>query len=104
MAFLVRSCLVAATFGSLALAQTQWWAYRPLQRPAVPMPGFAVGSLGSGLRSARMADFSPEQQSFLTLGFFRTCLFKNLMFLFLRISYLGTVFNHLHPSSFPSNS
>lgn len=36
MASLVRSCLVAATFGSLALAQTQWWAYRPLQRPAVP--------------------------------------------------------------------
>ena len=27
----------------------------------VPLPGFAVGSLGSVLRSARVADFSPEQ-------------------------------------------
>ena len=32
------------------------------------MPAFAVGSLGSALRSARVADFSPEQQSFLTYG------------------------------------
>ena len=29
---------------------------------------FAVGSLGSVLRSARVADFSPEQKSFLTYG------------------------------------
>lgn len=43
-------------------------AVRRLQRPALPMPGFAVGSLGSLLRSARMADFSPEQQGFLTYG------------------------------------
>jgi UDP-glucose 4-epimerase len=50
--------------GILMLSQ----ALRRLQRPAVPMPGFAVGSLGSTLRSARLADFSPEQLSFLTYG------------------------------------
>ncbi|WP_139982758.1 NAD-dependent epimerase/dehydratase family protein [Nocardioides litoris] len=60
---------VAGTFnvagdGVLMLSQ----AVRRLQRPAVPLPGFAVGSLGSALRSARVADFSPEQQSFLTYG------------------------------------
>lgn len=60
---------VAGTFnvagdGLLMLSQ----AARRLQRPTVPMPGFAVGSLGSALRSARMADFSPEQQGFLTYG------------------------------------
>ena len=43
-------------------------AVRRLQRPTVPMPGFAVGSVGSALRSARVADFSPEQLSFLTYG------------------------------------
>jgi UDP-glucose 4-epimerase len=32
------------------------------------MPGFAVGGVGSLLRSARLADFSPEQLSFLTYG------------------------------------
>ena len=32
------------------------------------MPGLAVGGLGSVLRSARVADFSPEQLSFLTYG------------------------------------
>ncbi len=50
--------------GILMLSQ----ALRRMQRPAVPLPGFAVGSLGSALRSARMADFSPEQLSFLTYG------------------------------------
>jgi UDP-glucose 4-epimerase len=50
--------------GILMLSQ----AVRRLQRPAVPMPGFAVGSMGSTLRSARLADFSPEQLSFLTYG------------------------------------
>ena len=50
--------------GILMLSQ----AVRRLQRPAVPMPGFAVGSLGSVLRSARVADFSPEQRSLLTYG------------------------------------
>jgi UDP-glucose 4-epimerase len=32
------------------------------------MPGFAVGGVGSVLRSARLADFSPEQLGFLTYG------------------------------------
>ncbi|WP_193611230.1 NAD-dependent epimerase/dehydratase family protein [Nocardioides lijunqiniae] len=50
--------------GILMLSQ----AARRLQRPTVPMPGFAVGGLGSFLRSARVADFSPEQLSFLTYG------------------------------------
>jgi UDP-glucose 4-epimerase len=43
-------------------------ALRRLKRPTVPMPGFAVGAVGSVLRSARLADFSPEQLSFLTYG------------------------------------
>ena len=34
----------------------------------MPLPGFAVGQLGSVLRQARLADFSPEQLSFLTFG------------------------------------
>ncbi len=60
---------IAGTFnvagdGVLMLSQ----AIRRLQRPSVPMPAFAVGSLGSVLRSARMADFSPEQIGFLTYG------------------------------------
>ena len=50
--------------GILMLSQ----AIRRLQRPSVPMPGFAVGSVGSTLRSARLADFSPEQLAFLTYG------------------------------------
>jgi UDP-glucose 4-epimerase len=50
--------------GTLMLSQ----AVRRLGRPTVPMPGFAVGSLGSALRRARLADFSPEQISFLTFG------------------------------------
>jgi UDP-glucose 4-epimerase len=50
--------------GILMLSQ----ALRRLRRPTVPMPGFAVGSVGSVLRSARLADFSPEQLSFLTYG------------------------------------
>ena len=32
------------------------------------MPGLAVGRLGSVLRQARVADFSPEQLGFLTFG------------------------------------
>jgi UDP-glucose 4-epimerase len=50
--------------GVLMLSQ----AIRRLQRPSLPMPTFAVGSLGSALRSARVADFSPEQMAFLTYG------------------------------------
>jgi len=43
-------------------------AIRRLQRPTVKLPGFAVGSLGSTLRQARLADFSPEQLGLLTYG------------------------------------
>ena len=50
--------------GILMLSQ----AMRRLKRPTVPMPGFAVGQAGSLLRQARLADFSPEQLSFLTYG------------------------------------
>jgi len=50
--------------GILMLSQ----AVRRLQRPTLPLPGFAVGQLGSVLRQARLADFSPEQLSFLTFG------------------------------------
>jgi UDP-glucose 4-epimerase len=50
--------------GVLVLSQ----AIRRLQRPTVALPSFAVGGLGSVLRQARVADFSPEQLSFLTFG------------------------------------
>jgi UDP-glucose 4-epimerase len=60
---------VAGTFnvagdGLLMLSQ----ALRRLQRPRIGLPSFAVGNLGSVLRSARVADFSPEQTAFLTYG------------------------------------
>ena len=60
---------VAGTFnvagdGVLMLSQ----AIRRLSRPSVPLPAFAVGGVGSALRSARVADFSPEQLGFLTYG------------------------------------
>ncbi|WP_415171222.1 NAD-dependent epimerase/dehydratase family protein [Nocardioides sp.] len=50
--------------GVLALSQV----VRRLQRPVLPMPGFAVGGLGNLLRSARVAEFSPELRAFLTFG------------------------------------
>ncbi len=50
--------------GILTLSQ----AVRRLQRASLPLPGFAVGQLGSVLRQMRLADFSPEQLSFLTFG------------------------------------
>ncbi len=50
--------------GMLMLTQ----AIRRLNKPSVSMPGFAVGRLGSVLRQARVADFSPEQLGFLTFG------------------------------------
>ena len=50
--------------GMLMLTQ----AIRRLNRPSVAMPRFAVGRLGSVLRQARVADFSPEQLGFLTYG------------------------------------
>jgi UDP-glucose 4-epimerase len=60
---------VAGTFnvagdGILMLSQ----AIRRLNKPTVSLPGFAVGRLGSVLRQARVADFSPEQRGFLTYG------------------------------------
>ncbi len=50
--------------GILMLSQ----AVRRLQRPSIALPSFAVGNVGSLLRSARVADFSPEQTAFLTYG------------------------------------
>jgi UDP-glucose 4-epimerase len=50
--------------GILMLSQ----AVRRLQRPTLPLPTFAMGNLGAALRSARLADFSPEQTAFLTFG------------------------------------
>jgi len=43
-------------------------AVRRLRKPSVALPRPAVGSLASLLKSARMADFSPEQLGFLTYG------------------------------------
>jgi len=43
-------------------------AIRRLGRPALPLPGFAVGPLGSAMRQARLADFSREQIAFLAYG------------------------------------
>ena len=50
--------------GVLMLSQ----ALRRIQRASVSLPSFAVGNIGSVLRSARVADFSPEQLSFITYG------------------------------------
>jgi UDP-glucose 4-epimerase len=60
---------VAGTFnvagdGILLLSQ----ALRRLQRRSIALPGFAVGGVGSALRRARLADFSPEQLGFITYG------------------------------------
>ena len=60
---------VAGTFnvagdGVIMLSQ----AVRRLGRAGLPLPSFAVGSLGSALRKAGVADFSPEQVAFLTFG------------------------------------
>jgi UDP-glucose 4-epimerase len=43
-------------------------AVRRLRKPAIALPRPAVGGLASLLKSARMADFSPEQLGFLTFG------------------------------------
>ena len=50
--------------GVLTLSQ----AVRRLGKPSVGLPSMAVGRLGSVLRQARLADFSPEQLTFLTYG------------------------------------
>ena len=60
----VNGTFNVAGSGVMVLSQ----AIRRLQRPSVPLPGFAVGSLGTALRSAHLADFSPEQIAFLTYG------------------------------------
>ena len=43
-------------------------AVRRLRTPAVPLPRPAVGGVAAVLKSAGMADFSPEQLEFLTYG------------------------------------
>lgn len=50
--------------GVLMLSQ----AIRRLGRPAMPVPGFALGPIGSAMRQARLADFSREQVAFLAYG------------------------------------
>ncbi|UUZ60779.1 NAD-dependent epimerase/dehydratase family protein [Nocardioides sp. B-3] len=50
--------------GMLMLSQ----AIRRLNKSTVSLPPFALGRLGSVLRRARVADFSPEQLGFLTYG------------------------------------
>jgi UDP-glucose 4-epimerase len=50
--------------GILMLSQ----ALRRLGRPSVPLPGLAAGQLGSVVRRTRLADFSPEQLSYLAHG------------------------------------
>ncbi|MCX6400400.1 MAG: NAD-dependent epimerase/dehydratase family protein [Propionibacteriales bacterium] len=50
--------------GLLMLSQ----ALRRMGRTSVPMPGIAFGGLGSVLKSARVADLSPELVAFLTYG------------------------------------
>jgi UDP-glucose 4-epimerase len=60
---------VAGTFnvagdGVLVLSQ----AIRRLGRPSVPVPGFALSSLGSLVRQAGVSEFSAELRGFLTYG------------------------------------
>lgn len=50
--------------GVLTLSQV----VRRLGRPTLPLPGFAHGGIGSVLRSARIAEFSPEMRGLLTFG------------------------------------
>ncbi|MEX0426234.1 NAD-dependent epimerase/dehydratase family protein [Nocardioides sp. DS6] len=50
--------------GLLTLSQV----VRRLQRPTLPLPSFAVGSVGGFLRRARLTELPPEMRSFLTFG------------------------------------
>jgi UDP-glucose 4-epimerase len=50
--------------GLLMLSQ----AIRRSGRPRLPLPEFTVSAVGNAFRSARLADFSPEQVAFLTYG------------------------------------
>lgn len=43
-------------------------AIRRLGKVPVPLPGFAIGRVGTTLRSARLSDFSPELLGLLTYG------------------------------------
>jgi UDP-glucose 4-epimerase len=50
--------------GVMVLSQ----AIRRLGRPSLPLPSFTAATAGMLVRRARMADFSPDQISFLTYG------------------------------------
>ncbi len=50
--------------GILMLSQ----AIRRLGKPSVPLPSFAASQVGSLVRQSRVADFSPEQMTYLTYG------------------------------------
>jgi UDP-glucose 4-epimerase len=50
--------------GVMSLSQ----AVRRLRKPSLSLPALAVGGVASLLKSARVADFSPEQLGFLTFG------------------------------------
>lgn len=50
--------------GVLTLSQ----AIRRMRRPSLPLPSFAVSSVGRTMRQAGLSDFSPEQIGFLTYG------------------------------------
>ncbi|MGH3487516.1 MAG: NAD-dependent epimerase/dehydratase family protein [Actinopolymorphaceae bacterium] len=43
-------------------------AIRRMGRPSAPVPAFAVATFGQAFRAARLADFTPEQLSYLTYG------------------------------------
>ena len=50
--------------GILMLSQ----ALRRLGKPSIPLPSFAASQVGSFVRQSRVADFSPEQMTYLTYG------------------------------------
>jgi UDP-glucose 4-epimerase len=60
----VRGTFNIAGDGVMMLSQ----AIRRLGRPALPLPGFALASVASAMRQARLADFSREQVAFLSYG------------------------------------
>jgi UDP-glucose 4-epimerase len=53
-----------AASGVLPLSQI----LRRLQRPTLPLPGFALGGVGNTMRQVRISDFSPELRALLTYG------------------------------------
>jgi UDP-glucose 4-epimerase len=59
-----RGTFNVAGDGVIMLSQ----AIRRLGRPALPLPSFALGPIGSAMRQARVADFSREQVAFLAYG------------------------------------